>query len=147
MLPAESLPLPGDLCLPPKREALRVIELLRLWPLGAVDDGDLGSMVCERATRLGTARGPPGTVGVLGICTGRGLGGALVGLFWSLAGGCCGISVLPRGTPDFMLALRPNDEKNPECDLIELGESGVITDEEEELVDTLELNVDGAKEG
>jgi hypothetical protein len=32
-------------------------------------------IVCEREARFGAARGPPGTVGELGILTGRGLGG------------------------------------------------------------------------
>jgi hypothetical protein len=37
--------------------------------------GDDDSMsVCERCTRPGRARGPPGTDGALMICTGRGFG-------------------------------------------------------------------------
>lgn len=37
-------------------------------------DDDVSISVRERCTRLGNARGPPGTEGVLVICTGRGLG-------------------------------------------------------------------------
>lgn len=40
---------------------------------GFVGDDDNKS-VCERCTRPGRARGPPGTEGALVICTGRGLG-------------------------------------------------------------------------
>jgi hypothetical protein len=55
------------------KDGLRLMELLRWLVLG---EGALGSMiVCERDARFGTARGPPGTVGALGILTGRGVGG------------------------------------------------------------------------
>jgi hypothetical protein len=40
----------------------------------ADDDEDDSMSVCERCTRPGRARGPPGTDGALMICTGRGFG-------------------------------------------------------------------------
>lgn len=43
-----------------------------LFPEFGGDDDSMS--VCERCTRPGRARGPPGTDGALVICTGRGLG-------------------------------------------------------------------------
>ena len=43
-----------------------------LFPEFVGDDDSMS--VCERCTRPGRARGPPGTDGALVICTGRGLG-------------------------------------------------------------------------
>ena len=43
-----------------------------LFPEFGGDDDSMS--VCERCTRTGRARGPPGTDGALVICTGRGLG-------------------------------------------------------------------------
>jgi hypothetical protein len=76
-------------------------------------------IVCEREDRFGTARGPPGTVGVLEILTGRGLGATnLAGAFWSLAEG--------RGAlPDsfvLTLAFLPSEEKKLAGDLADFGE-------------------------
>lgn len=94
-------------------------------------------IVCDRETLLGTARGPPGTVGAVAISTGRGLGGAFNGLFCNLlAGG--GLSAPARWF--FVLAFRPNDEKKP-GDFPEVGEAMVLAEDKEEaevLVDAFD---------
>jgi len=74
-LPTDSLLVASGDGLFANMDGLWLIELLRRLP--ADEGGGFGSMiVCERETRFGTARGPPGTVGVLGIFTRRGWGGA-----------------------------------------------------------------------
>lgn len=123
--------------------------------LAAGDGEDLDSMiVCEREARFGTARGPPGTVGTLGMMTGRGVGMALlleVDLC-SLFEGCAGNGgtlpppppLLPPPRSFFILAFRPNDEKNPLEDFpLEEGEATVCVEEDEEsevvVVDTRDV--------
>ena len=62
---------------PKKDGRLRVLLRRRTGGAGDVSEaaGDGTSIsVRERCTRLGKARGPPGTEGALVICTGRGFG-------------------------------------------------------------------------
>lgn len=102
----------------------------------------MGSIiVCEREVRLGTARGPPGTVGTLGMLTGRGLGiDGFAWAFWSLAEGVGGTP----GSFVLMLAFRPRDEKKPVDDFPNLGEATKRmedADEREVLVDDWEAAI------
>lgn len=81
-----------------------------LFPEFAGSDDSMS--VCERCTRPGRARGPPGTDGALVICTGRGLG--------SDARLCLVDRVVDRvsfsvGLPMsfLVLAFRPREESRP----------------------------------
>ena len=81
-----------------------------LFPeLGGEDDS---IRVCERCTRPGRARGPPGTDGALVICTGRGFG--------SDVRLCLVVRVADRVTFSaglfvsfFVVAFRPREERRP----------------------------------
>lgn len=66
----------------------------------------------------------------------------MAGLLWSTDEGCCGTSV--PFPVDFMLALRPSEEKNPIGSLLEVGDSGVLEEDDEELVREV---IAGAREG
>ena len=75
--------------------------------------GDDDSMsVCERCTRPGRARGPPGTDGALMICTGRGLGSdvrlCLVDRVVDRVSFSVGLLV-----SFLVLAFRPREERRP----------------------------------
>lgn len=71
------------------------------------DGGDDDSMsVCERCTRPGSARGPPGTDGALTICTGRGFGMA-VRLCLVVRAGSAGLFT----TSFLVLTFLPREEK------------------------------------
>ena len=90
--------------------------------------GDDDSMsVCERCTRPGRARGPPGTDGALVICTGRGLGSD-VRLFLV-------VRVADRASVSFsvavgllmsflVLAFRPREERRPAVTLAPTDSDG-----------------------
>jgi hypothetical protein len=106
---------PGDL---PKNDGrLRVLLRRRisndvegLFPEFVGDDDSMS--VCERCTRPGKARGPPGTDGALVICTGRGLGSDVrLGLADRVADR---VSFSVGLLMSFlMLAFRPREERRP----------------------------------
>lgn len=79
--------------------------------------------------RLGGARGPPGTEGVLsGIFAGRGLGCSLLflgGLLDSVFAGEGGV----KGFSFLMLALRPSEAKKLPGDFVTEGETAERLDE------------------
>lgn len=75
------------------------------------DTGDDPSIsVCERCTRPGSARGPPGTDGALMICTGRGFGAA--GLCLEDRAGSAGLLM-----SFLVLTFLPREEKKPPATL------------------------------
>ncbi len=63
--------------------------------------------VCERCTRPGRARGPPGTDGALVICTGRGLGGVVR---FCLVGR---VSFSAGLLESLLVPFRPREERKP----------------------------------
>jgi hypothetical protein len=91
-------------------------------------------IVCERNNLFGGARGPPGTDGLLGILTGRGLGltgGFFVRSFVPDEEEETGLAVLGFSLfPDDRLAFRPREAKNPPA--LEEGVGGA-TDRIEEV--------------
>lgn len=76
--------------------------------------GDDDSMrVCERCTRPGRARGPPGTDGALVICTGRGLGSDVRLCLVDRVVDRVSFSVVGLLTSFLVLACRPIEERRP----------------------------------
>jgi hypothetical protein len=75
-------------------------------------------MVCERCARRGTARGPPGTVGAVGMSIGRGAGGA-GGTGGFLVRTLAGPGVAELVFPRLILVFRPRVAKKPPLDLPE----------------------------
>jgi len=69
--------------------------------------GDDSMSVCERCTRPGRARGPPGTDGALVICTGRGLGGVVR---FCLVGR---VSFSAGLLESLLVPFRPREERRP----------------------------------
>ena len=71
-------------------------------------------MVCERPTLFGGARGPPGTEGLLGIFTGRGVGAFFVSFGPDEEDDETGLAVPDFSRfPDDILVFRPREAKNP----------------------------------
>ena len=96
---------PGDR---PKNDGrLRVLLRRRMgsdaFPEVGGDDDSMS--VCERCTRPGNARGPPGTDGAFTICTGRGFGA--VRLCLDVRGGSAGLLT----TSFLVLTFLPREEK------------------------------------
>jgi len=91
---------------------------------GVTGDDDRTS-VRERCTRLGSARGPPGTEGALVICTGRGFGADGDGDGLLSRAGVTGLRLsflvlefLPRAEKKPLVTLDPaeRDEACDDCD-------------------------------
>jgi hypothetical protein len=85
------------------------------------EDTEVGESVSvrERCTRLGNARGPPGTEGALVISTGRGFGGAGGGLKRRAC-----VDVLLLLLLFLVLEFLPREEKKPPATLDPAEESG-----------------------
>jgi hypothetical protein len=83
-----------------------------LFPeVGGDDDS---TSVCERCTRPGRARGPPGTDGALVICTGRGLGSDVRLCLVDRVADRVSFSVAVGLLISFLvLAFRPREERRP----------------------------------
>ncbi len=92
-----------------------------LFPERAGDD-DESTSVCERCTRPGRARGPPGTDGALVICTGRGLGGVVRLCLLDRPSFSAAAGLLTF----LVLTFRPREEKKPPA--LDPTESDVVCD-------------------
>jgi hypothetical protein len=83
-----------------------------LFPEVGGDDDSMS--VCERCTRPGRARGPPGTDGALVICTGRGLGSDVkLGLVVRVADRVSFSVAVGLLISFLVLAFRPREERRP----------------------------------